>query len=68
MERSEGSIGTFLEIRKCPGFFNVPMKCSLNVPVERSKGIFREPSAGIFREYPQITFLEPSVGTFREHF
>ena len=57
---------TFLELRKCPGFFNVLKKSSLNVSVERSKGILREPPAGIFREYSQRTFLEHFMGSFRE--
>ena len=34
--------GTFLELRKCPGFLNVPKQCSLNVPVERSRNAQKE--------------------------
>ena len=76
LERSHGMFGrfhwnvqgTFLELRKCPRFLNVPKQCSLNVSVERSKGILGEPTTGIFKEFSQRTFLEPSIGSFTEHF
>ena len=82
-ERSHGMFGrfhsnvqgTFLELRKCPGFLNVPKQCSCGTFQERSKGILRGRSAAIFREYPKgtfrehfyRTFAELFAGTFREH-
>ena len=57
-----------IELRKCPGFLNVPKQWSCGTFQERSKGILREPSAGTFRENSQGTFLEHFAWTFREHF
>ena len=55
--------GTFLELRKCPCFLNIPKQCSLNVAVERLKGILREPSTGIF----QRIFAENVPRTFHRN-
>ena len=34
--------GSFLELRKCPSFFNVPKQCSLNVPIDGSRNVIYE--------------------------
>ena len=58
--------GTFLELRKCPGFFNVPKQCSLNVLWD-VPGTFKRNIGRTFRSDIQRIFKENVPGTFHRN-
>ena len=58
--------GTFLELRKYPGFFNVPKQCFLNVPVERSRNVQKEYWENVPQQYSENIQRERSESLFIE--